>query len=73
VSPSEGVLCRALIDADGTNVLVLDGFTSPSGLLYLVAERLNRAKQRAPNPAVGKAPHTGSLLGVNPNAKAELA
>jgi hypothetical protein len=33
--------------ADGVDVLVLDGFTSPMELLSLVAERLNRVQQRA--------------------------
>jgi hypothetical protein len=45
--PFEATRCRALVDADGANVLVLDGFTSPSELLSLVAERLNRGQQRA--------------------------
>jgi DNA-binding response OmpR family regulator len=33
--------------ADGADLLVLDGFTMPSELLSLVAERLNRRQRRA--------------------------
>jgi hypothetical protein len=33
--------------SDGADVLVLDGFTSPSELLSLVAQRLNRRQRRA--------------------------
>jgi hypothetical protein len=43
---SEFDLHRIITFADGADVLVLDGFTSPSELLSLVAERLNRGHQR---------------------------
>jgi hypothetical protein len=33
--------------ADGADVLALDGFTSPSELLSLVAQRLDRRQRRA--------------------------
>jgi hypothetical protein len=33
--------------ADGSDVLVLDGFTSPSELLFLAAQRRNRGQQQA--------------------------
>jgi CheY-like chemotaxis protein len=41
--------------ADGADVLVLDGFTMPLELLWLVAERLSRLQQRA-QPRQGVAP-----------------
>jgi DNA-binding response OmpR family regulator len=38
-------LHRIINLADGAEVLVLDGFTSPSELLSLVAQRLNRQRK----------------------------
>jgi hypothetical protein len=40
-------LHRIINFADGAEVLVLDGFTSPSELLSLVAQRLNRRQRKA--------------------------
>jgi hypothetical protein len=40
-------LHRIINFADGADVLVLDGFTSLTKLLSLVAERLNRGQQQA--------------------------
>ena len=45
-SLSDGELDRLLGFSDGAEVLVLDGFTPPSELLFLVSERLAR-QQRA--------------------------
>jgi hypothetical protein len=44
---SDSDLHRIINFADGADVLVLDGSTSPSELLFLVAQRLNRGEQRA--------------------------
>jgi hypothetical protein len=44
---SDSDLHRILNLADGADVLVLDEFTSPSELLSLVAQRLNRRQRRA--------------------------
>jgi hypothetical protein len=44
---SDSDLHRIINFADGANVLVLNGFTSPSELLSLVAQRLNRGQRRA--------------------------
>jgi hypothetical protein len=43
---SEFDLHRIINFADGAGVLVLDAFTSPTELLSLVAERLNRVQQQ---------------------------
>jgi hypothetical protein len=40
-------LHRIINVADGADLLVLDGFTRPSELLSLVAERLDRQQRRA--------------------------
>jgi hypothetical protein len=40
-------LHRIINFADGADVLALDGFTSPSELLSLVAQRLDRRQRRA--------------------------
>jgi DNA-binding response OmpR family regulator len=44
---SDSDLHRIINFADGADVLVLDAVTSPSELLSLVAQRLNRGQQRA--------------------------
>jgi hypothetical protein len=44
---SDSGLNRIINFADGADVLVLEGFTSPTELLSLVAERLNRDQKRA--------------------------
>jgi hypothetical protein len=44
---SDSDLHRIINFSDGADLLVLDGFTSPSELLSLVAQRLNRGQQRA--------------------------
>jgi DNA-binding response OmpR family regulator len=44
---SDSDLHRIINCADGAAVLVLNGFTSPSELLSLVAQRLNRGRQQA--------------------------
>jgi hypothetical protein len=40
-------LHRIINLADGADILVLEGFTSPSELLFLVAQRLNHRQRRA--------------------------
>jgi hypothetical protein len=44
---SDSDLHRIINFADGADLLVLDGFTRPSELLSLVAQRLNRRQRRA--------------------------
>jgi hypothetical protein len=44
---SDSDLNRIINFADGADVMVLDGFTSPTELLSVAAERLNRDQKRA--------------------------
>jgi hypothetical protein len=44
---SDSDLHRIINFADGADLLVLSGFTSPSELLSLLAQRLNRGQRRA--------------------------
>jgi hypothetical protein len=44
---SDSDLHRIINFADGADLLVLDGFTRPSELLSLVAQRLDRQQRRA--------------------------
>lgn len=46
ISSSSGVDLQRVINlSDGAEVLVLDGFTAPSQLLFLVTERLGRQRR----------------------------
>jgi hypothetical protein len=46
-SLTDDALHRILSLADGADIIVLEGVTKPSELLYLVAQRLNRLQRKA--------------------------